>query len=130
MVSARLSYEGLFARNAPPARPGGVAKRGKYDFAVAYPDPESLPLDELMESLRGALDEEGKDLAIYYHQQGYVPLREYIASKLARDRDIHVSADEIFLGDGSSQPIHMISEALLVPGGHPRNPLRRRRYAS
>ncbi len=70
MASARFSYEGLFARNAPPARPGGGVRSGKYDFAVAYPDPESLPLAELMESMRGALDEEGKDLAIYYHQQG------------------------------------------------------------
>ena len=116
MASAPFSYQGLFAKNAPPPRPGGVVRRGKYDFAVAYPDPESLPLDELMECLRGALDEEGRELAVYYNQQGYVPLREYVASKLARDRDIHVSADEIFLGDGSSQPIHMISEALLDPG--------------
>jgi 2-aminoadipate transaminase len=114
--AGQFSYEGLFAKNAPEPRPGGAVKRGKYDFAVAYPDPESLPLNDLLEGLRGALDEEGKDLAIYYNQQGYIPLREFVASKLAQDRDIHVSVDEIFLGDGSGQPIHMISEALLNPG--------------
>jgi 2-aminoadipate transaminase len=111
-----FSYEGSFAKGTPAARPRGAVRRGKYDFAVAYPDPASVPLDGLLESLKGALDEEGGDLAVYPHQQGYPPLREYIAQKLAKDRDIHVTADDIVLADGSSQPIHMICEALLDPG--------------
>jgi 2-aminoadipate transaminase len=90
--------------------------RGKYDFAVAYPAPETLPLDGLLDSLGEALRQEGSDLAVYPHPQGYPPLREYVASKLARDRDIHVSPDEIVLADGSSQPIHMLVEALVDPG--------------
>ena len=90
--------------------------RQKYDFAVAYPDPESLPLDDLLESLKGALDDEGQDLAIYPHTQGYPPLREYVAQKLEDDRGITISPDEIVMGDGSSQPIHMLVEALIDPG--------------
>ncbi len=111
-----FSYERLFARNAAEPAPLGMPRRGRYDFAVAYPDPETLPLDELVEGLRQALAEEGRDLAIYHHRQGYPPLREYVANKLARDRDIHVSPDDIILGDGSSQPIHMIVETLVDPG--------------
>jgi len=111
-----FSYEGSFAKGTPPARPRGAVRRGKYDFAVAYPDPASVPLDGLLESLKGALDDEGRDLAVYPHQQGYPPLREYIAQKLAETRDIHVSPDDIVLADGSSQPIHMVCEALLDPG--------------
>ncbi|GIV80251.1 PLP-dependent aminotransferase family protein [Litorilinea aerophila] len=111
-----FSYEQLFARNAAEPAPLGMPRRGRYDFAVAYPDPETLPLDELVEGLRQALAEEGRDLAIYHHRQGYPPLREYVANKLARDRDIHVSPDDIILGDGSSQPIHMIVETLVDPG--------------
>jgi 2-aminoadipate transaminase len=74
-----------------------------------------VPLDGLLTSLDGALKEEGESLAVYPHPQGYPPLREYIAQKLAKDRDIHVSPDDIVLADGSSQPIHMICEVLLNP---------------
>lgn len=111
-----FSYKNLFAQSAPEPRPLGMSKRGKYDFAVAYPDPASIPTDGLVESLRQALVEEGGDLALYAHPQGYPPLRDYVARKLARDRNIHVSADDIILGDGSSQPIHTIIEVLVDPG--------------
>jgi 2-aminoadipate transaminase len=111
-----FNYDGLFAKSAPEPRERTVAQRAKYDFLVAYPDPESLPLDELVESLRGALQEEGKGLAVYPHPQGYPPLREFVASKLSRDRGMDVSADNIILGDGSGQHLQVISEALVDPG--------------
>ena len=111
-----FSFQRLFASSTPDARPRASTRRGKYDFAVAYPDPASLPLEGLVDALAEALQEEGKDLAVYPHPQGYPPLREYVAAKLGRDRDIHVSADEIYLGDGSSQPIHLLAQALLDPG--------------
>lgn len=114
--STVFSYQKLFARNAAEPRPMGQARRGKYDFAVAYPDPASLPLEDLAAGLQEALAAEGRDLAIYGHPQGYRPLREYVAAKLARDRAIHVSADDVILGDGSGQPIHMVCETLVDPG--------------
>ncbi len=112
----RFAFDKLFAKSAPPPRPRAPVRRAKYDFAIAYPDPESVPLDDLVESLKDALRAEGKDLALYPNIQGYPPLREFVAQKLARDRDIHVSPDDIMLGDGSGQPIHMVAEALLDPG--------------
>ena len=112
----RMSYEALFAKSAPGPRQRAPVVRQKYDFAVAYPDPESLPLGELVDSLTEALQEEGRDLAVYPDVQGYPPLREFIAGKLARDRDIHVSPDSIIMADGSSQPIHMLIEVLVDPG--------------
>ena len=111
-----FSYEGILSKNASEARPRGAVRRGKYDFAVAYPDPASVPLDGLLESLGSALEEEGQDLAVYPHPQGYPPLREYVAQRLGERRDIHVSPDDVVLADGSSQPIHMVCEALLNPG--------------
>jgi 2-aminoadipate transaminase len=115
-MTRTFSYQSLFARGAAEPRSLGATRRGKYDFAVAYPDPASVPLDDLVESLQQALAEEGRDLAIYHHPQGYPPLRDFVAKKLARDRAIHVSPDDIILGDGSGQPIHMIIEALVDPG--------------
>ena len=111
-----FSFDGLFANNAPAPKTGGMAKRGKYDFAVAYPDPTSLPLDGLLESLKQGLDEEGENLAIYTDQDGYPKLRQFIADKLSRERDMNVGVDDIIMGDGSGQPIHMICEAFLNPG--------------
>ena len=111
-----FSFDDHFAESTPRGGPRGAARRGKYDFATAYPDPGSLPLGELLESLRGGLDEEGRDLAVYPHPQGYPPLREFVAGKLAKDRGIETSADDIVLADGSGQPIHMVCESLIDPG--------------
>ncbi len=110
-----MSYEAVFARSAPPPRPA-PARRGKYDFAIAYPDPGSLPLDDLVDGLRSALEEEGRGLAVYPDIQGYPPLREFIAGKLARDRGMSVSPDQIVLGNGSSEPIDMLIQAVVDPG--------------
>ncbi len=115
--TSRFSYRDLFSESAPKDPPRAAAVvRAKYDFAVAYPDPDSLPLDDLVDSLGSALAEEGRGLAVYPHQQGYPPLRDYVASKLGRDREMRVGVDDIILADGSSQPLHMVMESLLDPG--------------
>lgn len=112
-----FSYSALLSKQAAdPAKAGPRPRRGKYDFAVAYPDPASLPLEELTDGLAQALAEEGRELAIYAHPQGYPPLREWIAEKLGRERGIHITADDLILADGSGQPIHMLIETLVDPG--------------
>lgn len=111
-----FNFTSLLSSRAADAKPLGVAKRGKYDFAVAYPDPETLPLDGLVEGLKQGLAEDGRDLALYAHPQGYTPLREFVAAKLQRDRNIQITADDVILADGSGQPIHMIAETLVDPG--------------
>ena len=112
-----FSYSALLSKQAAdPAKAGPRPRRGKYDFAVAYPDPASLPLEELTDGLAQALAEEGRELAIYAHPQGYPPLREWIAAKLGRERGIQITADDLILADGSGQPIHMLIETLVDPG--------------
>ena len=112
----QFTWAGMYARNAAEPKGLGRGKRGRYDFAVAYPDPGSLPLAGLLDGLKQAMDEEGGDLSLYANPQGYTPLREFVAAKLQRDRAINVTADDIILADGSSQPIHMVAETLLDPG--------------
>ncbi len=112
----QFKFDQSFAKSIPEARSGEITRRGKYDFAVAYPDPVSLPLEELVNSLIEGLSDEGADLAIYPHPQGYPPLRELISNRLARTRGVEATAESIMLGDGSGQPIHLILEALLDPG--------------
>ena len=110
-----FNYENFFANNAPvTAR--APNRRAKYDFAVAYPDPETLPLDELVSSLKTALDREGKDLAYYPDPSGLPSLRQLVVDKLARDRDIHVSIEDVVLTSGSGEAIGMLIQAMTNPG--------------
>ena len=90
-------------------------RRAKYDFAVAYPDPGSLPHADILESLEEALTEYGSELAIYTHLQGNMKLREYLAERLLNNRDIDVTGDDIILGNGSAEIIDMVCDILLDP---------------
>lgn len=111
-----FDFETMFADALPKGGRQVPARRGKYDFAVAYPDPVSFPRREILECLSEALEESASDLAIYPHPQGNTPLREYVTEKLARDRDIHVPVEDIVLGNGSGHPIDMICQVLVNQG--------------
>ena len=111
-----LNFDSLFVSDIPAGGRVSPAKRGKYDFAVAYPDPVSLPHDHIVESVSEALAESGSDLAIYPHPQGNTALRQYVSEKIARDRDIRVGVDDIILGNGSGHPIELLCRVLIDPG--------------
>ena len=105
-----------FSNNSPKGESFVPVQRAKYDFAVAYPDPESIPIDGLTNSISEALSREGKDLAIYPDKQGYPPLRQFVAEKLLLERQIPLESNEIILTSGSNQAIYMTAEILLDTG--------------
>ena len=111
----QFNYDGLFAERAPITT-RGANRHARYDFAVAYPDPDTLPLTGLVESLSVALEREGRDLAYYPVAAGYPPLRELVADKLRRDRQMEVTADDIVLTSGSGEAINMLIQAMTDPG--------------
>jgi 2-aminoadipate transaminase len=111
-----FNFDALFSQNTIEPRMMGGSRRGKYDFAIAYPDPRSIPLTGLSTALAKALAEEGEDLALYLSAQGYEPLRAFLAAKLARDRNLHVTANDLLLTAGAGQSIHVILETLVDPG--------------
>ena len=111
----QFNYDGFFSAHAPvTAR--GVNRNAKYDFAVAYPAPETLPLEGLVDSLKTALDREGLDLAYYPVAAGLPSLRQLVAEKLERDRNMKVDVDDIVLTAGSGEGIAMLIQALTDPG--------------
>ena len=112
---SEFSYEGLFAERAPITT-RGANRHARYDFAVAYPDPDTLPLTGLVDALGTALEREGRDLAYYPVAAGYPPLRELVADKLRRDRQMDVTADDIVLTSGSGEAINMLIQAMTDPG--------------
>ena len=110
--------EDLMARQGPPAGPVSRSAHpaARYDFGVAYPDPDSLPLEQLVECLREELQRAGRSLAHYPHPLGYPPLREWLAGRLAATRGFSVDADDILLGSGSNEPNFLVAQALIDPG--------------
>jgi 2-aminoadipate transaminase len=109
--------EDLLADGPPAGSVSLTAHPGaRYDFGVAYPDPDSLPLQQLVECLGEELQREGRSLARYPHPLGYPPLREWLASRLAETRGFTVDADSILLGSGSSEPNFLVAQALVDPG--------------
>ena len=115
MPDHSFNYDGLYSRNAV-AIPRGENRHAKYDFAVAYPDPDTLPLSGLADSLRVALEREGRDLALYPVSAGLPALREWLAEKLAQDRQMTVSPEDLVLTSGSGEAIAMLIGALTDPG--------------
>lgn len=112
---SEFNYEGLFAERAPITT-RGANRHARYDFAVAYPDPDTLPLTGLVDALSVALEREGRGLAYYPVAAGYPPLRELVADKLRRDRQMEVTADDIVLTSGSGEAINMLIQAMTDPG--------------
>ncbi len=111
----RFSYDGLFAAGVPEVPPGKT-RHAKYDFAVAYPNPDTLPLDGLADAVRSVLSKEGRDLAYYTDPGGYLPLRQLVAERLARSRNMQVDAEGLVLTGGSGEAISMVIQALTDPG--------------
>ena len=111
----RFSFERLFAKNAPVGAKTSF-RRPKYDFAVAYPDPDTLPLEGLANAMRTALKREGKELSYYPDYVGLLSLRELIADKLVRDRNMKVTAEDVVITSGSGEAIAMIIQSLTDPG--------------
>ena len=115
MPANSFNYDSLYSRNSV-AIARGENRHARYDFAVAYPDPDTLPLTGLADSLRVALEREGRDLALYPVSAGLPALREWLAEKLAQDRQMTVSPEDIVLTSGSGEAIAMLIGALTDPG--------------
>ncbi len=115
----RFSYEGRFSDRSQDSPLGGV-RHAEYDFAVAYPAPETSPMDGLIDALQTTMDARGdevaKQMAYYPHPQGSIELREFTAWKLQHDRNFEVSPDDILLTAGSGESIGLAIQALTNPG--------------
>ena len=101
---------------APAGRWTGLAK---YSFVGGNNDPEQVPIEGLVEAINAVLRREGKALATYnlaHGPQGYLPLREFLATKLKRDAGIDCTANEIMIVSGSLQALDLVNQTLLAHG--------------
>ena len=78
-------------------------------FARGVPAPECLPVAELADCARAALERDGQTILSYGPSPGYAPLREWIAARHG------VDPARVFLTNGSLQGFVFLSQRL-APG--------------
>ena len=83
---------------------------------LAYPAPETIPSEGLLEGLAKGLEREGQDLAYYPDPFGSLELRELVKNKLKKDRKIDTSIEEILITHGSGEANNLIIQNLTDPG--------------
>jgi 2-aminoadipate transaminase len=87
-----------------------VASVEPISLARGVPSPECLPVDELADCARAAVERDGATVLNYGAAGGYAPLREWIA-----DRH-RVEPERVVLTNGSLQGFRFLAE-LLAPNG-------------
>jgi DNA-binding transcriptional MocR family regulator len=96
-----------------PAPPQGIEP---IMLTGGIPDPDSLPIDELIASNEHVLRREGTFALQYGGPQGYPGLREWLAHDVNRREGLDLGAEHFVLTTGSSGALENLCEALLDPG--------------
>lgn len=113
-----FDFTPLLPQGLPPAaaRWTGTAK---YNFIGGNNDPGETPVAGLLAAAQSVLTREGATLSQYGLRsgpQGYRPLRDFLAAKLARDAGMRCTADDILIVSGSLQALDLVNGALLARG--------------
>jgi 2-aminoadipate transaminase len=99
MTSGSFDFAPLFPAGLPaPAVKWTGAPR--YNFTGGNNDADQVPVAGLIAAADAVLAREGRTLATYglaSGPQGYLPLRQFLATKLKRDASISCSFDEILI---------------------------------
>ncbi|SOC11573.1 2-aminoadipate transaminase [Ureibacillus xyleni] len=85
-------------------------------FAGGLPNPISFPIDEMQKSINHAIEENGAKLFQYSTTEGYLPLRQYIATKYNNSYGLDINPEDILITTGSQQALELISKVLLNKG--------------
>lgn len=84
-------------------------------FAGGLPAPESFPVEELTKIGQKVLQDTGVQALQYGSTEGYPPLREAIAKRMAKTK-INVKADDILVTSGSQQGLDFAAKIFINPG--------------
>jgi 2-aminoadipate transaminase len=84
-------------------------------FAGGLPDDDLFPLSAVEEAYKRVF-EQGKHTLQYGLTEGFTPLREAIATRMAQRKNIQMDAQNIMLTTGSQQAIDLFSRIMLNPG--------------
>ena len=117
----KFSFENLWSEKSTDT-PRKLVNHAEYDFAVAYPPPEAIPMDGLIDGLKTIVDaksdEVARNMSYYPHVQGEESLRELTAEKIFLDRGIKTDKESIVLCNGSGEANGLIIQAIINPGDY------------
>jgi 2-aminoadipate transaminase len=82
-------------------------------FAFGFPDPASLPADEVSAATARALAARGQAALQYGDYAGYSGLIDALLEKLERDQEIRARRENILITAGGSQAIALLLDALV-----------------
>ena len=118
MTSRNIDYSILFNKDLPSPS-GRWQGHPKYNFVGGHSDPNLVPMNRFIESAANVFQGDPRNIAMYNYEggpQGILTLRSFLARKLAAERGIHITTDEILITSGSGQGIELINEILLDAG--------------
>lgn len=85
-------------------------------LVAGIPDPDTLPMDELLAATRAVLAREGKQALEYGGSYGYAGLRELIAQRVDLQPGLGFAADNVMLTGGGAQALQIILDTFIDPG--------------
>ena len=85
----------------------------RISFIFGFPDPASLPAQEVAATTAHVLGERGRAALQYGDNAGYSGLIDALIAKLARDQGIQAERDNIIITAGGSQAIDLLLDALV-----------------
>jgi len=117
MADEGLDYSILFNKDLPPPV-GRFQGHPKYNFIGGHHDAELQPMDGFIESAANVFRGDPRNISMYSFEgpQGILPLRRFLADKLAKHRGINITPEEVLITSGSGQAIELINEVLLDEG--------------
>lgn len=92
-----------------------LARSDTISFAAGIPAPELYPLDDFRQAMAHVLNTAGLTLLQPCPVEGYYPLRQTIARRMA-DRGATVRAENVLVVTGSQQGLDLIARAFLRAG--------------
>ncbi|MDA1240910.1 MAG: PLP-dependent aminotransferase family protein, partial [Chloroflexi bacterium] len=87
-----------------------------YDLNAGVPDRDSLPVRELQEAFGRALAADAAGALTYGGQQGYEPLRAWIAARQSEETGLPVTSAHVTLTTGSAHGIDNIAATFIGEG--------------
>ncbi len=95
---------------------GNPSREGFINFANLHMDPRLFPVEAFRACLARAMKRGGASLLTYGDRQGYRPLREFLARRMAL-HGVDTTADEILITTGSQQALELLLRLVAQPGG-------------
>ena len=105
------------ARRAGMASMGDPRNSAKLiSFYAGFPDPGSLPVADIIDSTRVAIQTDGEWALQYGAPAGDERIIAELLKKLARDQKIEAGPQNILITNGASQALSLIVDMLVEPG--------------